>query len=128
MPKLIASILLGVLFACAGALLPSAAVAQTAQVSGKIADTAEKKNLVNSSILLLRKSDSMMARHTRSDAAGDFRLTRLAGGAYLILVTYPGYADYVDTLNVDSGANIKVADHSAGVEKQIAGSGCRERQ
>ncbi len=109
MPKLIASILLGVLFASAGALLPSVALAQTAQVSGKIADTAEKKNLANSSILLLRKTDSMLVRHTRSDAVGDFRLTRLAGGHYLILVTYPGYADYVDTLNVDSGANVKVA-------------------
>src|SRR5579863_1160596 len=101
MPKLIALILIGILFA-------SAAMAQTAQVSGKTADTAEKKNLANSSILLLRKSDSILIAHARSNAAGDFRLSKLAGGHYLILVTFPGYADYVDTLDVDSGAKVNL--------------------
>jgi hypothetical protein len=101
MPKLIACILLGIFFT-------SAALGQTAQVSGKIADTSEKKNLANSSILLLHKSDSILVGHTRSNAAGDFRFTKLPGGHYLILVTYPGYADYVDTLDVDSAANVKI--------------------
>ncbi|HEV3414762.1 MAG TPA: outer membrane beta-barrel protein [Puia sp.] len=106
MPKLIACILFCVLFTSAGVLLPHIAFGQTAQVSGKIADTAEKKNLANSSILLLRKTDSMMIRHARSDGAGDFRLSKLPGGHYLILVTYPGYADYIDTLDVDSAAKV----------------------
>ncbi|HUB59528.1 MAG TPA: outer membrane beta-barrel protein [Puia sp.] len=101
MPKLIALILLS--FWCA-----SAALGQKAQVSGKITDTAENRNLANSSILLLRKSDSILVRHTRSDAAGNFHLTKLSGGHYLILVTYPGYADYVDTLDVDSAAKIQL--------------------
>jgi outer membrane receptor protein involved in Fe transport len=108
MPKLIALILLIVLFSTAGVLLPSIAFAQTAQITGKVADTAERKNLVNSSILLLRKSDSMLVRHSRSGATGDFRLTKLPGGHYLILVTYPGYADYVDTLDVDSAATVNL--------------------
>ena len=101
MPKLIAGILLFVLFS-------SVAFAQTGQVSGKIADTSENKNLANSSILLLRKTDSMMIRHTRSDATGGFKLTKVPGGHYLLLVTYPNYADYVDTLSLDSGANIRL--------------------
>jgi outer membrane receptor protein involved in Fe transport len=101
MPKLIACILLGIFFT-------SVALGQTAQVSGKIADTSEKKNLANSSILLLRQFDSILVAHTRSNAAGDFRLTKLPGGHYLILVTYPNYADYVDTLDVDSAANVKI--------------------
>jgi hypothetical protein len=101
MPKLIACILFVVCFA-------SGALGQTAQVSGKTADTAEKKNLANSSILLLRKSDSILIAHTRSNAAGDFRLSKLEGGYYLILVTFPGYADYVDTLDVDSGAKVNL--------------------
>jgi hypothetical protein len=108
MPKLIALFLIGVFIASTGVLLPSVAVAQTAQVSGKIADTAEKKNLANSSVLLLRKSDSVLVRHTRSNSSGDFQLSKLPGGHYLILVTYPGYADYVDTLDVDSAAAVKI--------------------
>ncbi len=35
-------------------------------------------------------------------------MTKLPSGHYLILVTYPDYADYVDTLNVDSAANVKI--------------------
>jgi hypothetical protein len=96
MPKLIAWLL-------SGLLLSTVAFSQSGQVTGRIADTAEKKNLANSSILLLRKTDSIMVRHARSGAAGDFKLTRIPGGHYLILVTYPNYADYVDTLEVDSG-------------------------
>src|ERR1700723_2592386 len=91
MPKLIAFILFAV-------FLSSVTLGQTAQVVGKTADTAEKKNLANSSILLLRKADSILVAHTRSNATGDFRLSKLPGGHYLILATYPGYADYVDTL------------------------------
>ncbi|HET6256127.1 MAG TPA: TonB-dependent receptor [Puia sp.] len=101
MPKLIAFIVLS--FLCV-----TSALGQSAQVSGKIADTAERKNLANGSVLLLRKSDSILISHTRTDAGGGFRMSRLPGGQFLILVTYPGYADYVDTLNVDSGANVKV--------------------
>src|ERR1700733_14601010 len=99
MPKLFAFILALILFS-------SAARAQTAQISGKVADTAENRNLANSSVLLLRKSDSIMVRHVRSNAAGEFKFTRVPGGHYLLLVTFPKYADYVDTLAVDSGADI----------------------
>ncbi len=99
MPKLIACVLLGI-------TLTSAAFGQTAQVSGKVSDTADKKNLANSSVLLLRKTDSMMVRFTRSDATGNFRLVKVPGGSFIILVTHPGYADYVDTVAVDSGAKL----------------------
>lgn len=102
MPKLTALVL-------SSFLLSLAAMAQSSQISGKITDTAEKKNLVNSSILLLRKSDSILIRHTRADAGGAFKLTKVPRGNYLILVTYPNYADYIDTLEVkDSVGTIEL--------------------
>src|SRR5579859_5572813 len=100
MPKLIACILLGLSISFTGVFFPTVAFAQTAQISGKVSDTAEKKNLANSSILLLRKTDSILVRHTRSDASGNFHLTKVPAGSFLILATHPGYADYVDTLAV----------------------------
>ena len=112
MPKLIACILFLISFI-------SAALGQTAQVSGKVADTAEKKNLANSSILLLRKADSILVAHTRSSASGDFRLSKLPGGHYLLLVTYPDYADYVDTLNLDSGATVKLPPVTMVLKSQL---------
>ena len=83
-------------------------LAQSSHISGTVADTVEKKPLVNASILLLRPADSILIRHVRSDASGGFHLARLAGGHYLILVTYPGYADYVDTVEVDSAATVRL--------------------
>jgi hypothetical protein len=83
-------------------------MAQSSHISGSVADTVEKKPLVNASILLLRPADSILVSHTRSDVSGGFQLSRLAGGHYLILVTYPGYADYVDTVVVDSAGSVRL--------------------
>jgi hypothetical protein len=90
MLRLTASLLL-VLFFCIHA------VAQSSRVSGSIADTTEKKSLGNGSVLLLRPTDSILIRHTRTRPNGSFQMT-VPPGKYIILVTYPSYADFVDTL------------------------------
>jgi hypothetical protein len=98
MPKLIALSLIGL-------LLSGVVLAQSrTRVIGSLTDTVEKKSLYNSSVLLLRKSDSIMVRHTRSDKTGAFLLRDIPPGHYLIMATYPRYADFVDELEVkDSG-------------------------
>ena len=81
-----------------------AAMAQSSRISGGIADTLEKNSLGNGSVMLLRPKDSVLVSHTRTNAAGHFLLTA-PPGHYIILVTYPKYADYVDTLFIkDTGA------------------------
>ena len=92
MPKL--SILLSCFL-----LLAASAVAQYSHISGSVSDTLEKKTLSNASILLLRPADSILIAHTRSDAAGHFQLNKVPTGHYLLLVTYPSYADYVDEVD-----------------------------
>ena len=68
-------------------------------------DTLEKKGLKNASILLLRPADSILLYHTRTDAAGHFQFPHVPTGHYLLLTTYPSYADYVDELEVrDTGS------------------------
>lgn len=98
MPRLTVLLLLSFL------LLSVASLAQSSRITGSIADTSEKKNLGNGSVLLLRPADSILVGHTRTNAAGRFQMT-VPPGHYIILVTYPAYADYVDTLFLkDSGA------------------------
>src|ERR1700722_17223873 len=80
-------------------LLFTAARAQIS-ISGKIADTAEKKALPNSNVLLLRQSDSILVKFTRASGSGEFRFSGILKGKYLLLVTYPAYADYVDQVEV----------------------------
>jgi len=82
-----------------------AGLAQSSRVLGTVSDTAEKKNLAYSSVLLLRPSDSILVQHTRTDGAGRFTLNNIPFGRYLIVVTYPSYADFIDEISVkDSGA------------------------
>ncbi|HZE84896.1 MAG TPA: outer membrane beta-barrel protein, partial [Puia sp.] len=86
-------------------LLNSSSFAQSALIHGKVTDSIEKKHLSNSPVLLLRRSDSIMVRFTRTDKGGNFLLKDIPPGQFLIMVSYPSYADYVDEVTVkDSSA------------------------
>jgi len=71
-----------------------------ALIKGSITDSLEQKNLSNGSVLLLQKSDSIIVRHIRTDKMGNFELKGIRPGSYLLLVTYPSYADYADELEI----------------------------
>src|SRR5271165_3710872 len=71
-------------------------------VKGIIVDTASKSNLVNTSISVLYAKDSILRKFTRAAADGSFAINNLNKGKFILLVTYPGYADYVEQFNLDS--------------------------
>jgi len=101
MPKLTCLTIL-CLILCLG--LTTTGLAQSSHIIGTVSDTAEKRDLSHGSVLLLRPSDSIMVQHTRTDGAGRFNLKNIPFGHYLIVVTYPSYADFVDELTVkDTG-------------------------
>lgn len=77
-------------------------------IKGSITDSIEKKNLANGAVLLLQKSDSIIIRHTRTDKTGGFQLKDVPPGHYLLLVTYPSYADYADELEVKDSLPISL--------------------
>src|SRR5438105_8923158 len=85
-------------------------VAQTASVKGIITDTSSKQNLSNTVISLLRAKDSILYKFARSDARGNFELKNLKAGNYVLLITYPAYADYVDHISLTdtTSFNLKV--------------------
>src|SRR3982074_2178438 len=74
----------------------SSSQAQETSIRGKISDTLEKKDLPNGVISLFYKKDSSLAKFSRSDKNGQFTITRVDSGKYILLVTYPKFADYVD--------------------------------
>jgi Outer membrane protein beta-barrel family/Carboxypeptidase regulatory-like domain len=71
-----------------------------ATLKGRLTDSTERKALSNGSVLLLNRSDSTMTGHTRTDKAGNFYLSDIPPGQFLLLITYPAYADYVDELDI----------------------------
>jgi len=69
-------------------------------VKGTLSDTAEKKPLANAVISLLNKKDSTLYKFTRSNKAGAFQLTDVQPGQFLLLVTFPKFADYADDVTI----------------------------
>jgi hypothetical protein len=71
-------------------------------VAGESVDTTLNLKLQNTSISLLNEKDSTLCSFTRSTADGKFSLTPKVPGKYILLVTYPGYVDYVEHFELDS--------------------------
>ncbi len=57
--------------------------------------------LPNASVVLIRSADSVMETYTRSDQNGGFQLHTDSEGKYLIMISFPGFADYIDEIKVD---------------------------
>jgi hypothetical protein len=84
------------------------ALAQTGQLTGTIKDTSSNQLLSNAVVSLINQKDSSLVRFTRSDIAGRFTLTQLDTGKYIVLVSYPKFADFSEevelkTANLDMG-------------------------
>ncbi|HTI09268.1 MAG TPA: TonB-dependent receptor [Puia sp.] len=110
MPRSIALLLLGLIlsYVSFAQSAPAKDSAATALINGRIKDTLEKKSLANGSVLLLRQSDSILVQFTRTDKSGSFTFQHIPPGHYLILVTYPAYADYADSLEVKDASAINL--------------------
>jgi outer membrane receptor protein involved in Fe transport len=71
-------------------------------VRGTIIDTTANVKLVNTSISVLNTKDSTLRSFTRAGADGAFVINNLSKGKFILLITYPGYADYVEQFSLDS--------------------------
>jgi hypothetical protein len=79
---------------------------QSNVVKGSVADTTEKINLTNAVVALLRSADSGLVTFTRIKPDGKFSVSAPASGKYILLITYPGYADHADFLEVNGSLDI----------------------
>jgi hypothetical protein len=73
-------------------------------IHGKVLDTLNKKSLDNAVVSLLRKSDSTLYKFVRTGKDGEFSISDLLTGKYLLLVTYPKFVDYTDAIELDGSA------------------------
>jgi hypothetical protein len=82
-------------------LSANALFAQKLQLKGRLVDTTENINLKNASISLLRSSDSVLISTTRAVDNGFFAILAKNPGNYILFVTYPGYADHADFIEIN---------------------------
>jgi hypothetical protein len=76
---------------------------QNGSVKGLVTDTLNKQNLTNAVVAVLRAKDSVLVKFTRTNKEGSFNLPNISAGKYIVMVTYPAYADYVDIINTTGG-------------------------
>ncbi|CAL1517442.1 TonB-dependent receptor [Chitinophaga sp. MM2321] len=74
--------------------------AQKAAVKGNVLDTLNHVKLSNSVVALLHAKDSVLYKFARTNESGHFNFKDLTAGKYLLLVTYPSFADYVEPLTL----------------------------
>jgi hypothetical protein len=74
-------------------------------LKGSVLDTLGRKALPNAVVSLVQKKDSCLYKFSRTNAGGQFSFDAVAPGEYIMLVTYPKFADYADELKVNPGAN-----------------------
>jgi hypothetical protein len=82
------------------------AYSQSLSLSGNVADTTEKRNLSQAVVSLLRSKDSVLLKFVRTNPNGDFRLQVPAAGKYLLLISYPGYADHADFVELNGSVDL----------------------
>ena len=75
---------------------------QQNKISGHITDTSSGKKLSHAVVSLIRTQDSILAKFTRTNEEGFFELKNIPQGKYIFMISYPGYAEYVDELDINS--------------------------
>lgn len=74
-------------------------------ISGTVVDANDNLKLKNATIMLLNSPDSLLLGYTRADAEGKFSLNRPASDDFLVVISYPKYADFYQNITkADAGS------------------------
>lgn len=65
-------------------------------------DTVSGVALLNTSITVLNSKDSTLVKFTRAGTNGAFSLNNLKEGSFILMVTYPDYADYIEKFSLST--------------------------
>ena len=88
-------------------IFPAALFAQTGySVKGIAADNVDLVKLYNSTVMVLNAKDSTLISFTRATDDGSFVINGLTKGKFILLVSYPDYADYVEHFTLDSATRV----------------------
>ena len=71
-------------------------------VKGSVIDSAAKVKLAGSTITVINAKDSILRAFAWTENDGHFNIGKLSKGKFLIMLSYPGYADYTDNFTLDS--------------------------
>ncbi|MGM9476326.1 outer membrane beta-barrel protein [Pedobacter sp. GSP4] len=76
-------------------------------IKGRTIDTASTTILSGTTVAVLNAKDSTLVKFTRTAENGTFELNGIKNGKFILLVSYPKYADFVDHFTLDSTTQLK---------------------
>ena len=97
-------ILLALLTICCIFTVPAAAQ-NSFTVKGRVIDTTTHVKIHEATVIVLDGQDSILQKFTYSNK-GAFELNNLRPGKFLIMVTYPDYADFVEHFTLDEASPV----------------------
>lgn len=83
--------------------LAATAFAQRAKVNGTVLDTIGRNSLEHAVAYLKRVGDGRLVTYCRADQNGRFNM-EAAAGEYIMVVQYPGYVDWMDSVRLVAAA------------------------
>ncbi len=84
------------------------AYAQTSSIRGALVDSADRKSLQNTVVVLLDSKDSALVAFTRAGADGDFQFIVPDSGNYTVMVTHPYFADISEPIKMKRGIPVNM--------------------
>jgi hypothetical protein len=108
--------------------LSLSALGQRSSLKGSVSDTIDHKNLQNTLITVMRVPDSVLVKFARADKSGNFSITDLDSGKYILMYTHPYLGDFFDHITLAPGVekdlgNINMIPKSKLLEEVIVKSG-----
>ncbi|RYY55248.1 MAG: hypothetical protein EOO09_11225 [Chitinophagaceae bacterium] len=79
-------------------------------VSGSLVDTSSQRKVSNAVVALIGVKDSLLYRFVRSDANGKFSIPGVRSDSFVIQVSHPDYADYIDYLKPQPGKDLGIGN------------------
>ncbi len=75
-------------------------------VKGTVADGVEKVKLGTSAVAVLQAKDSILVKFCYAKTDGTFMMDGLGRGKYILLISFPDYADYAEPFSLDSANHV----------------------
>lgn len=76
--------------------------AQSFAIKGNVSDTLNNVSLQHASITLIRAEDSVLVTFARTNEKGDFSLHPGTTGKFIIMISFPSFAEYVDIVKLSN--------------------------
>ncbi|RYY56230.1 MAG: hypothetical protein EOO05_18910 [Chitinophagaceae bacterium] len=98
------------LFFVVAILCFSVNAALSQKISGNLVDSSSGRKVSNAVVALIGTKDSVLFKFVRSDKDGKFSLTGVRPDSFVLQVSHPDFADYVEIVKPEAGKDLSMGN------------------